>query len=109
MSASAQTPARAVLSLAELLSDPKVSEALADRKSAADSTAIITPTSIRIETPANGNGGANCGTLSSGTYGIAANWKASLGNTGISESLTCVGPVNLTVTQNKIFNFNTVN
>jgi len=56
----------------------------------------------------NGNP-ANCGTLSSGVYGIAANWKASLGNTGISESLTCVGPVNLTVTQNKIFSFNTVN
>jgi hypothetical protein len=55
------------------------------------------------------NGNAACGTLSSGVYGIAANWKASLGNTGISESLTCVGPVNLTVTQNKIFNFNTVN
>ncbi len=47
--------------------------------------------------------------LSSGTYGIAANWKASLGNTGISEALTCVGPVNLTVEQNKVFSFNTVN
>jgi hypothetical protein len=57
---------------------------------------------------ANGNP-ATCGTLSSGVYGIAANWTASLGNSGISESLTCVGPVNLTVTQNKIFNFNTVN
>ncbi len=56
----------------------------------------------------NGNA-ANCGTLQSGTYGIAANWKASLGNSGISEALTCVGPVNLTVTQNKIFNFNQVN
>ncbi|HYL37675.1 MAG TPA: hypothetical protein VEV17_17300 [Bryobacteraceae bacterium] len=57
---------------------------------------------------ANGNP-ANCGTLSTGVYGIAANWKASLGNSGISEALTCVGPVNLTVTQNKIFSFNTVN
>lgn len=56
----------------------------------------------------NGNG-ANCGTLVSGVYGIAANWKASLGNSGISEALTCVGPVNLTVQQNKIFSFNTVN
>jgi len=56
----------------------------------------------------NGNPAA-CGTLASGTYGIAANWKASLGNTGISESLTCVGPVNMTVQQNKIFSFNTVN
>lgn len=58
---------------------------------------------------ATANGNASCGTLSSGVYGIAANWKASLGNTGISEALTCVGPVNLTVTQNKIFSFNTVN
>ncbi len=57
---------------------------------------------------ANGNP-ANCGTLSTGTYGIAANWKASLGNAGISEALTCVGPVNMTVQQNKIFSFNTVN
>jgi hypothetical protein len=56
----------------------------------------------------NGNG-ANCGTLASGTYGIVANWKASLGNSGISEALTCVGPVNMTVQQNKIFSFNTVN
>src|SRR5262249_35014490 len=55
----------------------------------------------------NGNP-SNCGPLQSGVYGIAANWKASLGNTGLSESLTCVGPVNLTVQQNKIFSFNTV-
>jgi hypothetical protein len=47
--------------------------------------------------------------LQTGVYGIAANWKASLGNTGISRSLTCVGPVNLTVQQNKVFNFNTIN
>jgi hypothetical protein len=60
---------------------------------------------------ANGSNGnpSNCGALASGTYGIAANWRASLANTGISESLTCVGPVNLTVRQNKIFSFNTVN
>ncbi len=57
---------------------------------------------------ANGNP-ADCGTLSTGTYGIAANWTPSLGNTGISEALTCVGPVNLTVEQDKIFKFNTVN
>jgi hypothetical protein len=56
----------------------------------------------------NGNP-SNCGPLQSGVYGIAANWKASLGNTGISEALTCVGPVNMTVVQNKIFSFNTVN
>jgi hypothetical protein len=47
--------------------------------------------------------------LSSGDYGVAANWTASLGNSGISESLTCVGPVNLTVEQNKVFSFNTLN
>ncbi len=47
--------------------------------------------------------------LQTGVYGIAANWTASLGNTGISESLTCVGPVNLTVQQNKVFSFNTIN
>jgi hypothetical protein len=57
---------------------------------------------------ANGNP-SNCGSLHTGVYGIAANWKASLGNTGISQSLTCVGPVNMTVQQNKIFGFNTVN
>jgi len=57
---------------------------------------------------ANGNP-AGCGTLATGVYGIAANWKASLGNSGISQSLTCVGPINLTVQQNKIFSFNTVN
>jgi hypothetical protein len=54
-------------------------------------------------------GASHCSALSSGTYGIAANWTASLGNTGLSEALTCVGPVNLTVQQNKIFNFNAVN
>ena len=47
--------------------------------------------------------------VSSGTYSIAANWAASLGNSGLSESLTCVGPVNLTVTQNKVFSFNQIN
>ena len=47
--------------------------------------------------------------LQSATYTVTANWKASLGNTGISQALTCVGPVNLTVEQNKVFNFNTVN
>jgi len=52
---------------------------------------------------------AGCSALASGEYGITANWTASLGNTGIAQSLTCVGPVNLTVQQNKIFQFNTVN
>ena len=52
------------------------------------------------------NGG---GTLQSGNYGITVNWSSSLGNFGISRSLTCVGPVNLTVQQNKVFSFNTPN
>ncbi len=47
--------------------------------------------------------------LQTGVYGIATKWTASLGNTGISKSLTCVGPVNLTVQQNKVFSFNTIN
>jgi hypothetical protein len=47
--------------------------------------------------------------LSSGNYGVTVNWADTLGGTGISSSLTCVGPVNMTVQQNKIFNFNSVN
>ena len=47
--------------------------------------------------------------LSSGQYIVTVNWSSSLGNTGISKALTCVGPVNLTVTQNKVFEFNKVN
>ena len=47
--------------------------------------------------------------LSSGNYGITAQWTSSLGDFGIANSMTCVGPVNLTVQQNKIFSFNTVN
>jgi len=47
--------------------------------------------------------------LSSGDYGVTVNWADTLGGSGISESLTCVGPVNMTVQQNKIFNFNSVN
>lgn len=47
--------------------------------------------------------------LTSGQYAVSVNWSSSLGNTGISNSLTCVGPVNLTVTQNKVFHFDTVN
>ncbi|SRR5213594_89923 len=49
------------------------------------------------------------GTLASGNYGIEVNWSSSLGNFGFSRSLTCVGPVNLTVQQNKVFSFNTPN
>ena len=47
--------------------------------------------------------------LSSGQYAVTVNWSSSLGNTGISNALTCVGPVNFTVTQNKMFQFNRVN
>jgi hypothetical protein len=47
--------------------------------------------------------------LSSGQYGVTVDWKPSLGVTGIAQALACVGPVNLTVQQNKIFSFNTVN
>jgi len=47
--------------------------------------------------------------LTSGNYGVTVNWSSSLGNFGISRSLTCVGPVNLTVQQNKVFSFNTPN
>lgn len=47
--------------------------------------------------------------LSTGTYGITVNWADSLGGTGISRSLTCVGPVNMTVQQNKVFSFNSIN
>ena len=49
------------------------------------------------------------GTLAAGNYGVTVSWSSSLGNTGISRSLTCVGPVNLTVQQNKVFSFNTPN
>jgi hypothetical protein len=49
------------------------------------------------------------GTLASGQYGITASWSSSLGDFGIASSMTCVGPVNLTVQQNKVFNFNTPN
>ena len=49
------------------------------------------------------------GTLVSGNYKVKVKWDSSLGNTGISRSLTCVGPVNLTVQQNKVFSFNSPN
>jgi hypothetical protein len=52
------------------------------------------------------NGGT---ALSSGQYGVTVDWKPSLAVTGIGQALACVGPVNLTVQQNKIFSFNTVN
>jgi hypothetical protein len=46
--------------------------------------------------------------LQAGTYTITLNWADSLGGSGISESLACVGPLNMTVQQNKVFNFNTI-
>ena len=44
------------------------------------------------------------GPLTSGNYGVTASWKSSLADSGIASSMTCVGPVNLTIQQNKIFN-----
>jgi hypothetical protein len=41
--------------------------------------------------------------LSSGNYDVRTTWTSSLADFGIASSLTCVGPVNLTVQQNKIF------
>lgn len=41
--------------------------------------------------------------LTSGTYDVTAQWTSSLGDMGIASSMTCVGPVNLTIQQNKIF------
>lgn len=47
--------------------------------------------------------------LSSGNYGVTLNWSSTVGGQGIFDSLTCVGPVNFTVQQNKIFHQNEVN
>ena len=47
--------------------------------------------------------------LSAGNYGITVNWASTVAGTGVFESLTCVGPVNVTVQQNKIFSQNSVN
>ena len=44
--------------------------------------------------------------LQSGTYVVTTSWKDTLAGSGISESLACVGPLNMTVQQNKVFNFN---
>ena len=49
------------------------------------------------------------GPLTAGQYTVTTTWKTALGGTGISESLTCVGPLNMTVQQNKVFSFNTIN
>jgi len=47
--------------------------------------------------------------LSSGQYVVTVNWSSSLGNDGIGRALTCVGPVNFTVDQKKVFQFNKTN
>jgi hypothetical protein len=44
--------------------------------------------------------------LQSGTYTVTTSWADSLGGTGISQSLACVGPLNMTVQQNKVFELN---
>jgi len=43
------------------------------------------------------------GPLTSGVYDVRATWTSSLADFGIASSLTCAGPVNLTIQQNKIF------
>lgn len=43
------------------------------------------------------------GPLTSGVYDVRATWTSSLADFGIAKSMTCVGPVNLTIQQNKIF------
>lgn len=45
--------------------------------------------------------------LQSGTYTVTTSWKDTLAGSGISQSLACVGPLNMTVQQNKIFHMNT--
>ena len=44
--------------------------------------------------------------LQSGVYTVTVNWQDALNTQGISSALACVGPLNATVQQNKIFNFN---
>lgn len=44
--------------------------------------------------------------LQSGVYTVTVNWQDALNTAGISQALACVGPLNATVQQNKIFNFN---
>lgn len=41
--------------------------------------------------------------LSSGVYDVRTTWTSSLADFGIAKSMTCVGPVNLTIQQNKVF------
>jgi hypothetical protein len=41
--------------------------------------------------------------LTSGNYDVRATWTSSLADFGIASSMTCVGPVNFTIQQAKIF------
>jgi len=43
------------------------------------------------------------GPLTSGNYDVRATWTSSLADSGIASSLTCVGPLNFTIQQAKIF------
>ena len=47
--------------------------------------------------------------LNAGTYNITMQWTSTTTGSGNFAALTCVGPVNLTVQQNKVFNFNSPN
>lgn len=44
--------------------------------------------------------------LSTGVYTVTTSWADSLAGTGISQSLACVGPLNMSVQQNKVYSFN---
>jgi hypothetical protein len=43
--------------------------------------------------------------LSTGVYTVTTSWKDTTAGTGISESLACVGPLNMSVQQNKVYSF----
>ena len=47
--------------------------------------------------------------LNSGTYNVTMQWSATNKGSGSFAALTCVGPVNVTVQQNKVFSFNSPN
>jgi hypothetical protein len=43
--------------------------------------------------------------LSTGVYTVTTSWKDTTAGTGISQSLACVGPLNMSVQQNKVYSF----
>jgi len=43
--------------------------------------------------------------LSTGVYTVTTSWKDTTAGTGISNSLACVGPLNMSVQQNKVYSF----